>query len=100
MSLRFMERPFDPPATTRDVVDPHPTVATVEIDDEVVLYLEDDRDQDAIDVRVMHQGADGELLGEISRANRPGARGDARLARGASLAFHERNVIRYAKAPR
>ncbi len=98
MPLRFMQRPFDPPATTRDVVDAHPTAATIEVGDEIVLYLEDDPDQNAIYLRVMRP--DGELLGEVSRANRPGARGDARLAKGAPLAFQERNVIRYAKAPR
>ncbi|MCH8823244.1 MAG: hypothetical protein IH984_07010 [Planctomycetes bacterium] len=99
MSLQFKLRTYDTPITVYDVGKP-PASLSIELGDEVVLYLKDDPDdKNPIHVHVTGLAGNGKLSGKISRANRPGAQGESRLTKDALLDFNERNVFGYVRRP-
>ena len=97
MNPEWQIRPYETPAFVQDVVSPHPRAGIIVIGDNAILHLKDEPGEDVC-VRVTQTGPDGRMLGVISRANRIGARGDGRLAKGASVEFEEKHVFRLEKA--
>jgi hypothetical protein len=97
MNPEWQIRTYETPAFVQDVVSPHPRASIIDIGDNVILHLKDEPEE-GVCVRVTQAGPGGRMLGVIARANRIGARGDGRLAKGASVEFEEKQVFRLEKA--
>jgi hypothetical protein len=98
MNPEWQNRPYETPAFVQDVGSPHPRASRlIDIGDNVILHRKDEPGEDVC-VRVTQADPGGRMLGVIARANRIGARGDGRLAKGVSVEFEEKQVFRLEKA--
>lgn len=96
MTTEWEVRPYRTPAFVGDVVNPHPKAGEIEIGDNLILHPKGEPDEDVC-VHLTEGDPGGKMLGVVARANRMGASGDKRFAKGASVAFEEKHVFRLEK---
>ena len=94
MKIQWLERQYLGPVVARSVLPPHRVGAPIQLGDEVVLYVTGAPKDHDVFVRVDTQLSEGKFEGTVSRANRLGAKGDNRLAKGACVSFQDSHVMR------